>query len=271
MSSELQVRVAEALLRTMMPLARTLVRFGVSCRELDQLARRAYVEVATRDYGIRGRPTNISRVAAMTGLSRKEVHRIRSLPWHELDVPLAKRNRAAELLHHWYTDPAYLAADGQPRLLPYAGDEPSFVGLVRRTGGDLSPAILRRELSRAGAVETGPDGSLRALKRDFVPSEMDAKLLEGLQFGLRGLLETILFNSTPGQSGGPRFQREVHCDGVPTGQVAEVRSRLREALTRISERLDNTLSSAEDAVAPPGSPMKRVSVGLYYFERHPRE
>ena len=36
-----------------------------------------YVDVAGRDYGLQGRPTNASRVAMITGLSRREVSRVR--------------------------------------------------------------------------------------------------------------------------------------------------------------------------------------------------
>ena len=59
------------------PIARILLRYGIGFREFAEVAKSAFVDVATAEYGIRGRPTNISRVAVMTGLTRKEVRRLR--------------------------------------------------------------------------------------------------------------------------------------------------------------------------------------------------
>ena len=61
------------------PIARVMLRAGISWRELSDVLKTTYVEVATEDFGIRGRPTNISRVAILTGLTRKEVRRLRDL------------------------------------------------------------------------------------------------------------------------------------------------------------------------------------------------
>jgi hypothetical protein len=266
---QFQSRVAAAVLRLMRPLARTVLRFGISSLEFDQLARRAFVAAASEDYGIRGRPANTSRIAAMTGISRKEVRRLRQLSPQDFEVPLSKRNRAAEILHYWHTDPRFLDADGQPCALPYRGAEPSFASLVRRAGRDLSVAAARRELLHATAIEQTPDGALRALKRDFVPAGPDARLIEGLQFGLRGLLDTVLFNATRGRRGPAKFQREVHCDAVPADVAEEIRAGVNVRLSHASEQLDSYLSSQELPEGEPGE-VSRVSVGFYYFE-HPSD
>lgn len=269
-ASDFQTRVANAVLRLMQPLARMMLRFGINCREFDQLARRAFVAVASEEYGIRGRPANTSRIAALTGISRKEVRRLRQEPPHDFEMPLSKRNHAAEILHNWHTDPQFLGDDGQPLALPYRGAEPSFTSLVRQVGRDLSAAVARRELLNAAAIEQAPDGSLRALKRDFVPAEPDARLIEGLQFGLRGLLDTVLFNASLGRRGPAKFQREVHCGAVPASKAAEIRGRINDVLARTTERLDSYLSAQELADGEPGE-VKRVSVGFYYFENKPRD
>jgi hypothetical protein len=268
LTSAFQRRISGALLRVLQPLARTVLRFGVGWDEFDQLARSAFVEVATRDYGIRGRPTNISRVSALTGLSRKEIHRIRALPSAGLEEPLSGRSPVAELLHHWHTDPDYLDAARQPLILPYAGAGCSFTGLVRRTGGDLSPAAARRELMRTGAIRQAPDGMLRVLKRDFMPAEADARLIEGLKFGLRSLLATVLYNATAGEGRPPKFQREVHCESIRATRLAEAKRMILGVLTGASERLDSYLSTveAEQRLAGQSGRRKRVSVGFYYFE-----
>ena len=61
------------------PIARIMLRAGINWQELADVCKATYVEVATEDFGIRGRPTNISRVAILTGLTRREVRRLRNL------------------------------------------------------------------------------------------------------------------------------------------------------------------------------------------------
>ena len=72
-----------------MPVVRFLLKHGVTWNEFGELSKEAYVKVAREDYGIDGRPTNNSRVAMLTGLSRREVARVR-------DQLLQGTERAAE-------------------------------------------------------------------------------------------------------------------------------------------------------------------------------
>ncbi|MBT8088565.1 MAG: hypothetical protein KJO46_11040, partial [Gammaproteobacteria bacterium] len=60
----------KALLSILTPLARLCLRYGRGYREFQDLAKAAFVKVASEDYGVHGRPTNASRIAAMTGLTR---------------------------------------------------------------------------------------------------------------------------------------------------------------------------------------------------------
>jgi hypothetical protein len=51
----------------------------VTWAELADLSKEVFVDVAGCDYGLQGRPTNASRVAMITGLSRREVARLRNI------------------------------------------------------------------------------------------------------------------------------------------------------------------------------------------------
>ena len=77
MQDTIQRQILSALLIALRPLARALLRAGIGFREFEEISKTAFVDIATKDFGIRGRPTNISRVAVMTGLTRKEVRRLR--------------------------------------------------------------------------------------------------------------------------------------------------------------------------------------------------
>ena len=73
MQNTMQRQILNALLVALRPLARALLRAGIGYREFAEISKSAFVDIATKDYGLRGRPTNISRVAVMTGLEAAEV------------------------------------------------------------------------------------------------------------------------------------------------------------------------------------------------------
>src|SRR5689334_8290342 len=116
------------------PLVHVLIRCGITWREFAEVARTAYVEVATTQFGKRGRPTNVSRTAILTGLSRREVRTQRE----RIDkAPEALRGyvtKASLVLTAWNLEPEFLDGAGKPALLPLVGDGASFTSLLRRCG-----------------------------------------------------------------------------------------------------------------------------------------
>ena len=95
------------------PLVRVLLRNGVSWDEFAELAKKTFVEVARDDYGIQGRPTNTSRVALITGLSRREVMRVKELLARGDTLDDAQpTNRIAQILTAWHVDADFLTDDG---------------------------------------------------------------------------------------------------------------------------------------------------------------
>ena len=86
------------------PVARMLLRAGVNWREVAEVGKSTYVEIATEDFGIRGRPTNVSRVAILTGFTRREVRRLRDLLDAESPESFSRMNYATRVLSGWWQD-----------------------------------------------------------------------------------------------------------------------------------------------------------------------
>ena len=61
--------------KLLQPLVRILIRQGISYGELSEILKGVFVEVADRDFGLPGRKISQSRIAIITGLTRKEVAR----------------------------------------------------------------------------------------------------------------------------------------------------------------------------------------------------
>lgn len=68
------------LARLLRPIVRVLLANKVTYATFDQIARQVFVEVADKDFTLKGRKQTVSRVALVTGLSRKEVLRIKREP-----------------------------------------------------------------------------------------------------------------------------------------------------------------------------------------------
>ena len=103
-------RMLLACRRLLAPIVRFLVKGGVSRKEFSELSKGVFVQVATADFGIRGRSTNPSRVAILTGLDRREVRKQREALANEEFVAAGYMTKASQVLGGWYQDPAYLDA-----------------------------------------------------------------------------------------------------------------------------------------------------------------
>ena len=80
------VQTCRVLLR---PIASLLLKCGMTWREFSELSKGVFVAVASDEHGLNGRPTNVSRVSILTGVSRKEIARVRGL----LDQRLERQHR----------------------------------------------------------------------------------------------------------------------------------------------------------------------------------
>ena len=90
------------------PIVRFLLRQGILWQDFAELAKETFVEIARAEYGIDGRPTNNSRVAMLTGLSRREVARVRDVLLETGPQDEERSgNRMARILTGWYTDPEF--------------------------------------------------------------------------------------------------------------------------------------------------------------------
>jgi hypothetical protein len=260
--------LATAVLQILRPLVRVLLRNGVSFQTFMELVKHMYIDVAMQDLEIPGRRPSVSRVAVLTGLTRKEAQRVMALP-APLDADSRERyNRAARVVSGWVRDADFLAGDGEPRPLA-AEEEHGFAELVRRYGGDVPPRAVLDELLRVGAAERGYDGRIRLRARSYIPRTSDRDKLAILGTDVADLIATIDHNMRCGETD-PRFQRKVMYDNVPVEVLAEFRALSAGRAQALLERLDEWLSQHDRDVQPSvdGSGRMRVGIGIYYFEEN---
>src|SRR5688572_19987760 len=181
MRTELQGQLFTALYVCLRPLARFLLRSGVTYKQFADLSKHAFVQEAYLQVGSPVRRGADSRVATKTGVSRKAIKRIRELENTTLggDQWLGEETFAApaRVMHLWSVDSTYTDAVGNPLALRFDGQEPSFTDLVKRCAGDIPPGAVRDELLQAGAIRETEAGTFRVLKKFYIPEALDEKTL----------------------------------------------------------------------------------------------
>jgi hypothetical protein len=264
--SRVLMAVIQKLLR---PIIRVLLRNGVAYDLFAELAKRSYVDVAMTEFYLPNRKQTISRVSVLTGLTRKEVQRVSSLPPAEEAGIAEHYNRAARVVAGWVRDAEFAAAEAEPAALPAEGDKGSFSALVRRYSGDVPARAVLDELLRVGAVEQLGDGRIRLLSRVYIPHTSDLDKLHILSTDVADLIYTIDHNLQQ-DAGIPRFQRKVMYDNLPAESLEKIRSMSREQSQKLLERLDRLLAQHDRDTNPSaqGTGRIRAGVGIYYFEEN---
>lgn len=255
------------LYRVLKALARIALRHGMGVPAFVELAKRAFVDVAHNDFSLPGRKPSDSRVSVLTGLTRKEVHRLLSEPEGAAVDDAGQHNRAARVVAGWVRDTQFHDDAGSPRPLPFDEGEASFSRLVRRFSGDVPPRAVLDELVRVGVVEREESGLIRLLSRVYIPRVGDREKLRMLGTDVGDLISTIDNNlQTNGHIA--RFQRKVMYDNLPREAVEEFRALSAEDAQALIERMDEWLSVRDRDVNPRvrGNGRVRAGLGIYYFE-----
>lgn len=245
------------------PVIRLMLRAGITWKEFAELAKVKFVDVATSDFGIRGRPTNASRVAILTGLDRRDVRKLR----RAAPDPAGKgyQSKGSQILAAWHQDEEFLDPTGGPAVLAVEGAGATFTELMRRYAPALPVVAMIKELKSADALEQLDDGRLRALTRTYVPRGVSAERLRLWSSVLSDVANTIEHNFSRDATTPARFERRALNLNVDPKALPEFRRILEAEGQAFLERIDDWLSAHQidsDAV----DHGIRLGVGMYHIE-----
>ena len=269
MQDKLKKQVLDSFMIVLRPVVRILLRYGIGYREFLEVLKMAYVDIASSDFGIRGRPTNISRIAVMTGLTRKEVRRLRDELEGGRDRISVKTTPLADVLHHWHAQEEFTNSSGQPLTIPFNGDVASFSSLVRKYGGDVPAGAMRTEMKRVGAVRENDDGSLTLLDRSFQASKDHDTLITTLVHAVYPILSNTVHNTDPGRSDETWANKVVHTRLVRPDENGRLRRIATDRIVDFSESMDDTFMAYESSRSvqeESQSENRTLAVGVFYFE-----
>lgn len=258
--------------RVLRPLVRILLRYGVSHRDFNEVAKRVFAEVARDDFALPDKPQTKARIAVLTGIQRKEVSRLLALLPIEMDELDLQHNRGVRVTTGWRQDPDFLE-NGEPKALHATGPD-GFVELVRRYSGDMPARAVLDELERVGSVERDENGMVTLVDdAGYVPRKDKEAQFNILGSAGRDLFSTIDHNLEC-QVDEQRLQLTVAYDNLPEDAVTRFRQRSREDCLELLKALDAWLSRHDRDSNPDVARTRtagtddrfRAGVGIYYFE-----
>ena len=246
---------------------------GLNCSEFLDIARRVYVRVASEQYGIRGRPTNLSRVSAMTGLSRRAVRRLRGQNTESTWSPDDSAGPFNTVVHYWRFDPRFCDEMGVPRVLGVEGVN-SFADLAKTYVSGIPPISLSKEMLRLGIIAKDETGGLRLEKAYVFPNALDADFLRNWAFSLSSHGSTLIHNAKLMSSGQVseqehilegRFEQIAWSRRLSESQMHELQSWARTFGHDFVQAADLKIARLESdsGIRRPGT--ETSGVGVFYF------
>jgi len=264
MESVLHKALDATVRKLLRPLVRVLLDHGVAHGAFADLSRQVFVEEGFAYLERSGQRATVSGVAALTGLSRKEVKRLRELDPDGAGESAQRYNRAVRVISGWVNDPRF-SCEGVPLDLSLENGPESFAELVRDYSGDVPPAAMLALLQASGNVLVD-DGEVTLVERAYIPMSTPLDRLNILGTDSAELIGTIGHNLRA-EPDGRWFQRKVSNALVRRDAVEDFRALSNRRSQELLEEYDAWLSEHEvDEPEHQGDMAAYVAVGIYYVE-----
>lgn len=260
MDNQIQETLVNAVLRILRPLVRVLLRNGMAYGSFSELSRRAFVEVAYEDFTPKGKKQTISRVSALTGLTRKEVKRLVETPLSDASKSEQRYNRATRVVSGWINDKRFSNEAGG-EVLFLDDRKPSFNELVKAYSGDVPTKAMLSTLESAGTVKVEGDQVI-LLRHAYIPGNDAVDKLHILGTDVAEMISTINHNLV--HDADLRFQRKASSLAIKIEDIPAFRDLMRKKSQHLLEELDTWL--AHHTVEQDVESSRYISVGIYYNE-----
>lgn len=261
MESEVQKYLVQATLKILKPLVKILLKNKVSFGTFMDLAKKVYVDVANNNEANLEKKQTNTNISILTGLSRKEVLRVRRLKYDEISE--AGRNRVLRVISGWMRDKDFLDSHGAPRTLQENVGDKTFYDLVKEYSGDISAYAILDEMKKNGVVKILKNGKIKLVTPGFIPVLGDKEKIRILGQDVAGLISTIDFNLNE-KNESKFYQRKVYYDNLPPDVIEKFQVLANQKSQELLELLNIWLAKQE---RQENTDVKGIGLGIYYFEQ----
>lgn len=265
--SQSQEILFAAILKLLRPLVRILLRNNIPYGAFSELVKKTYVDIAEQEFMVGDKKQTKSRIATITGLTRREVVRLMETQFYNNVNLIERYNRAARVVAGWVRDFRFTDKNGEPAELDYDGEGDTFSRLVFSYSGDVPPRAVLDELINVGVIER-QGKKVRLLSRAYVPAASNDEKLAILGTDVSNLIDTIDHNIYNTQEK-PFFQRKVYYDNLPQEVIPKLQALVRDHGQKLIEVLDHWMANYDRDRNPQSTGTGRVAagVGVFYFQQ----
>ena len=164
----MQIVTIKLIKKVIKPIIELFVVFGISYRSLDIMIKEIYVSISSKKFGKRGRIANNSRISMATGISRREVRRIKSRLLSNPDPQSYSVSPLSKVIKIWINDYQYIDPKNQPKKLDYKNTKNSFCDLIKKAGINATPNSALQEFKRLGLVKINEDEKICLLRNEVI-------------------------------------------------------------------------------------------------------
>lgn len=258
--------IKTVVLQILMPLAKVMLRFGVSHQMFLEWSKIAFIEAAKQTDSIKNKKQPNTAISIITGLHRKDVQRLMSSKSSEEDSTLNQTNRLLRVAKGWMGDLDF-SINGMPQVIPYEGEK-SFTELNRRYSGDMKPKAMLDELENNGMISIDENKNIKLISMQFMPKG-DIGKMEILGFDAAALIQTIDRNLDLDMPES-LFQKKVYYDNLPKSILPEFKNLVNQKSLQLLIELDRFLRLHDgDATNKKIEPKDKAGagVGIFYFDK----
>lgn len=263
--NSVQQKMLTALQRVLKPLIKLALAQGVNYPMLLETLKTVFVQVAEEDFKLKDREQTDSRISLLTGLHRKDVHRLRDQPQSSQDHSTIA-TLGSQLVGLWISNPSFTDINGNPKPLPRlasVGGDSSFERLVASVSKDIRSRPVLDEWLRVGVVHIDDDDCVCLNTDAFIPN---AGFEEKLYFFQQNIHDHAaatahnLMNINP-----PMLERCVYYDDMTATAITELRALAEEqgmvALKAVNKRAIELQSESKDS----NEADQRFTYALYFY------
>ncbi len=245
------------------PMVRLFLAKGITYTLLLEEIKRTFVEVAEDEFKLNGKPQTDSRITLLTGVHRRDVHRIRA---EQLPEVSNKANFSAQIIAQWIGNRRYLTHTGAPKPLPRTrrqGNEESFESLVATISKDIRSRPVLDEWLRIGVVSLTDDGMVQLNTEAFVPQHNLEEQLFFLGMNVHDHLAAAVNNTLSEQK---LFERCVYYDQLTLPQIEALHDWIKQhGMTFLKNVNQQAMQEDHSAQQDHKANTYRMNTGLYFY------
>lgn len=244
MNEGLQKVILSYLRQVMKPVVRLCLRNSLHVQDVIESVKIAFIDAAREELESQEQKVNVSRLAAMTGMHRRDVMRI----FRDEEVKEAPQGLVSRVIGHWQQNPKFQTKSGKARVLTFEGEDAEFQDLVKSVSNDLHPGTVLFELERIGAIKK-VRGGVKLIARAYVPK---GNLKEGLKLlandteDLMSAVENNLFE----EKVVPNLHAKTEYDFIDPEAVPKIREWMLREGSALHQKARNFLAKFDTETNP---------------------